>query len=120
MQSVEAVKSRDDIAKIDRLLQKHGAANGTSLYADIWKFGINAGLRIGDLLSIKHNDIDFERSELVLIEQKTGKLKQIKLNGRAIDTVQRRKQANPSHTYLFQVDSNRAKGKPVSRIPQDI
>ena len=53
-------------------------------YALLFKFGLNTGLRISDLLSIKVNDVfksDKEYKEyLILNEMKTGKEKKIKLN----------------------------------------
>lgn len=52
-------------------------------YALIFKFGINTGLRVGDLLKIKVCDIFNERGfreHLIIMEQKTGKEKRIKLN----------------------------------------
>lgn len=53
-------------------------------YALIFKFGINTGLRIGDILPLKVRDIYNERGmfreHLTLVEQKTAKEKRIKLN----------------------------------------
>lgn len=53
-------------------------------YGMIFKTGINTGLRIGDILTLKvcdifNNDYHF-RDYLILNEQKTGKVKKIKLN----------------------------------------
>merc|ERR1712023_55387 len=48
-------------------------------------------------------------------EGKTGKSRRVTLNGTAMAVVNKRIVANPAHTYLFQVESNRAKNKPLSR-----
>jgi integrase len=53
-------------------------------YGLIFKFGINTGLRIGDIIPLKVRDIYNEhgqfREHLTLLEQKTSKEKRIKLN----------------------------------------
>lgn len=49
-------------------------------------------------------------------EGKTGKTRIIDLNSSVKTIVGRRRAPHPTHTYLFEVDSNRAKGKAVSRI----
>lgn len=112
MNIVEAVKTQEEVEAIAGKLIRN--ARGNSLYADIWLFGLQVALRISDLL-----DITYEQAltgRLLVKESKTGKPRNIGLNSRAVEIVQRRREANPDHTYLFQVDSNRAKNKPVSRI----
>jgi len=111
MHSVDAVKSKEEIRLVEHLLRKHGS----DLYGDIWKIGINLSLRISDLLNIKVKDLDLENRHLTLIEQKTGKRKDIRLNQAAIDTILNRLALHPEYEYLFQVDSNRAKDRPGSR-----
>lgn len=53
-------------------------------YGLIFKFGLNTGLRISDILPIRVKDVFNERYEyryyLILKEKKTGKIKKIKLN----------------------------------------
>jgi integrase len=111
MNPTEAVKTRDEISTVSLLLQKYGG----DLYRDIWKVGINVSLRISDLLSIQYCDLDLENRRLRLREMKTGKNKEIRLNDTVIKIVQKRRKEFPDDKYLFQVHSNRATGKPVSR-----
>ena len=111
MNEVEAVKTREEIAAIETLLRKHHG----DLYADIWKIGLNLSLRISDLLAIRFADLDLDRREYALVEGKTGKKRKIRLNNTALKVIQRRRKEHPKHVYLFQVESNRAKGKPISR-----
>ncbi len=47
---------------------------------------------------------------------RTYELKTIRLNSAAIIVIARRQQENPADSWLFQVHSNRAKDKPVSRV----
>lgn len=109
MNTVDAVKTREDIDQVGSLLNKHFGG----VYQDIWKFGINTALRISDLLSIRHTDVD--DNKLVLKEQKTGKRREITLNTNALAIVERRRIARPNHEYLFQGESNRSSGTPLSR-----
>ncbi len=112
MNVVEAVKTRGEAETIARKLTLN--ANGNSLYADIWRFGVNTALRISDLLSLTFEQV--AGSKLTIQEGKTGKVREIALNSGARAIIEQRRKAHPDHTYLFEVDSNRAKGKPVSRI----
>jgi len=114
MKVVEAVKTKQEILTVEHLLEKHSGR----LYADLWRIGVNMALRISDLLNIKYDELDLENGLFELIEGKTGKKRQIKLNGTALSIINRRRTDSPSDVYLFQVHSNRTKGmvKPVSRI----
>lgn len=112
MNIVEAVKTKEEVETIARKLTLNAKDN--TLYADLWMFGLQVALRISDLL-----DVTYEQAlsgRLIVKESKTGKTRNIDLNTKAVEIVQKRRQAHPTHTYLFQVDSNRAKGKPVSRV----
>lgn len=112
MQQVEAVKTQAEVQQVAHKLLLN--ARGNPLYSDLWNFGLQVALRISDLLNITYDEALTGR--LVLREGKTGKTRSIDLNSKALEIVRTRRQANPHHTYLFEVDSNRAKGKPVSRI----
>ena len=116
METVEAVKTSEEIAAIKGMLRKYSSDCSNGLYADIWTFGINTALRISDLLNIKHSDI--EGNSITLKEGKTGKRREITLNNSAMEVVNRRHAANPTDVYLFQGHSNRSRklgAKPVSR-----
>ncbi|MCY1222767.1 Tyrosine recombinase XerC [compost metagenome] len=112
MQLVEAVKTQAEVQQVAHKLTLN--AKGNTLYSDLWMFGLQVALRISDLLTITYEDVKGGR--LVLRESKTGKVREMPLNEKAVAIVQKRREANPNHTYLFEVDSNRAKGKPVSRV----
>lgn len=110
MNLTQAAKTPAEVATISTLLNKHGS----ELYRDIWDFGLQVALRISDLLEITMQEALTGR--LTIVEGKTGKTRQIALNSKAQAVVQARHSAHPDHVYLFQVESNRAKGKPISRI----
>lgn len=111
MNHTEAVKTKEEIHTVSLLLQKYGG----DLYRDIWKVGINVSLRISDLLAIRYQDLDLDNRRLQLREMKTGKNKEIRLNDTVIQIIKKRRKMYPYDEYLFQVHSNRATGKPVSR-----
>jgi len=100
------------INMVSDLLQRRHKA----IYHDIFKCGLQMSLRISDLLSIKFDSVDMDDRALTIIESKTGKTKHIRLNHTAMDIIRRRRTDNPLHKYLFQVESNRSKGKPISRV----
>lgn len=112
MKEVDAVRTREDVALVERLLRKHGG----DLYGDVWVLGTNTALRIGDLLSLRMDDVR-DQVELTLVEQKTGKRRSIALNGRAREVIARRVADHPDDTWLFQAKGNRAGGlgKPIRR-----
>lgn len=110
----------DECKMIGRLLKKH---NTSSIYFDIWTFGLNVPWRISDLLLIEYQDIFEAQDDLGQLcywvrrkEKKTGKYSLVKLNSVALSVIESRKQQWPEDQYLFQVHSNRANLKPISRI----
>lgn len=107
--NVDAVKTEMAIEEVRSRLVRN--ARGSELYADVWKFGINTALRISDMLSITLQEA--QTGQLKLVEGKTGKRRVVKLNEAAMAIVKAR--SLPGMTYLFEVNCNRAKGKPVSR-----
>lgn len=112
MQLVEAVKTTAEVEQVAHKLTLN--ARGNTLYADIWMFGLQVALRISDLLTITYEDA--LQGRVIIKESKTGKVRNITLNQKAVGIVQKRRAANPTHTFLFEVESNRAKGKAVSRV----
>jgi len=110
MNTVEAV-SKAEVAMVHATLHnKYG-----ELYADIWKVGVNLSLRIGDLLRLQYEHLNLPERTLTLTEAKTGKAKHIRLNASALAVITRRRQAHPGDRWLFQVNCNRAKDKPIGR-----
>lgn len=108
MKEVEAVKDSNDIGLVERTLLKFFGERER----DVWVFGINTALRISDLLNIRFSDI--EGDTLPLREAKTGKLRTIKLNEKALQVVERRRSLGDE--YLFQTRGRNVKTiKPVSR-----
>ena len=113
MNEVNAVKTPEELSAVETLLRKQ---YGT-LYADIWRIGINLSLRISDLLQMRYAILDTKNRLYVSSEGKTGKKRQIRLNSKVLEIIERRKKERPDDIYLFQAHSNRTSGKiqPISR-----
>jgi integrase len=86
------------------------------VYADIWNVGLNLGLRISDLLRIKFKDLDLVRSSLKLVESKTGKTKEIRLNAEALAVINKRRSQYPEDVWLFEPHGKMHKFDPVHRV----
>ncbi len=114
MNVVDAIESKQEIAVIETLLRKHHGA----IYGDVWRAGVNLSYRISDLLKIEYADLDTHSRLYQLIESKTGKSRQVRLNNKVLEIIERRKKENPNDRFLFQVRSNRTNGmiKPISRV----
>ena len=74
MTTVEPLRSKKDIRKIERFLLKSEYRNFV-----LFKIGINLGLRISDLLALNVKDIK-NKKFIRIQEQKTGKLRIIPIN----------------------------------------
>ena len=120
MNTVDAL-SKTEIDQVSSLLTRRHK----QIYHDVFKIGLQLSLRISDLLSLRYDQLDLDNRALTLVEAKTGKTKDIRINNTAIEIIKRRRTENPKDTWLFQVDSNRSKNRPinrctVSRVFQDV
>jgi integrase len=97
--------------------------NRDPIYAHIWRFGLNVPLRISDILQIQFKDIFLAKNDdgvlcqwLRIKEKKTGKYSLIVLNTPALKVIDTRRELWPEDTFVFEVHSNRASGKAISRV----
>lgn len=88
-------------------------------YSLLFKFGLNTGLRISDILPLTTKDIFNEKGDfrdyLILKEKKTGKEKKIKVNGALRDELLSfvAKDQRKKEKYLF---INQRTGEHIQRI----
>ncbi|WP_106587974.1 site-specific integrase [Salsuginibacillus halophilus] len=95
MQSVEPIRDKQDIQRMKRLLRRRNMR-------DYFMFvlGINTGLRVGDLLTLRVLDVR-DRTHIVIQEQKRGKTKRFKLNSELQLEIQDYTEDMAAEEYLF-------------------
>jgi integrase len=107
MNVVEAIKDKKDINKLKKCLAPRDRL--------MFVLGINSGLRISDILSLKVRDVIDEngkpKDRLILVEQKTGKRKSFPFN-KAIISELKKLEYKSLDDYLFPSQ----KGGPISRV----
>lgn len=74
MKTVQPIRDLEKIAAMKQVLMKQHYRNYF-----LFVLGINTGLRISDLLTLKVGDVKYT-SHIIINEQKTGKLKRFKIN----------------------------------------
>lgn len=77
--TVEPIRNKTKIEQMYKFLKKKDPKYGL-----LFKFGLNTGLRISDILPLKVKDIYLQNGEfrdyLIIKEKKTGKEKKVKIN----------------------------------------
>lgn len=104
---VQPIRDLDILEKMKLELKKQN-------YRDYMLFvvGINTGLRIGDLLALKVEDV--LNSHVAIYEQKTKKWKKFPINANLRRTIDEYIQGMGSDDYLFQ--SRKGENNPISRV----
>ncbi|MGE7589890.1 tyrosine-type recombinase/integrase [Peribacillus sp. NPDC101480] len=110
IKNVQPIRRLDHIEKMKKSLLKYCS------YRDYMMFsiGINIGLRIGDLLQLRVKDI-LEGTHIVIVEQKTDKIKRFLVNPQLRKEVRKyvRKSNLKNDQYLF--PSRKGNG-PITRV----
>lgn len=74
MTTVEPIRNKKDIQKVEKILAKQGARELL-----LFVIGTNCGLRISDILNLNVGDIR-NKSHIQITEKKTGKFKKFPIN----------------------------------------
>ncbi len=118
MRIVEPIRSVDQIKMIKGNLYRQKSPRDFLLFV----FGINSGLRIGDLLSLKLGDVKDSqgnlKDDLDIKEQKTGKTRRVFFNKQikeAISYYLKRTGIFDLDQYLFTNEKSK-KNKPLTRV----
>jgi len=111
MAEVQAIKELDTVRLISHLLERRCSTQMSQL----WNVGLNLALRISDLLSVRFSDINEDR--LILIEGKTRKRAEIKLNTKTMMLINDIHLKHPQHIFLFQSYRNQ---KSINSLPKPL
>lgn len=76
MTTVEPIRNKDEIKKVEKILA-HQSQRDLVLFT----LGINSGLRISDILALNVGDVRM-KTYIQLVEKKTGKTKKIPINAK--------------------------------------
>ncbi len=74
MTTVEPIKSKKDVEKVERYLEKQSTRDHL-----LFVFGTNSGLRISDIVALNVGDVR-GKNYIQIVEKKTGKYKKFPLN----------------------------------------
>ncbi len=121
LREVNPIKDVKKIRRVKRLMKRDGN------YRDLLMFtlGINAGLRISDILGMKWKDLLTKdgqiKDEVRLKEKKTGKTKIFPLNGAVKSAVEMymensKKVSYNSYVFISRKRSKDGKPRPISRV----
>lgn len=108
MNTVQPIRSQEKIIEVQDLLLSQS-------YRDFMLFtiGINTGLRISDILSLKVSDVK-GKAHIIIQEQKTGKTKRFLINTKLKKQINKYIAKLDECEYLFQ--SRKGTNKPLTRI----
>lgn len=105
---VQPIRDMDKVYEMKNELLKSGYRNYM-----IFNMGINTGLRISDLLSLRVIDVR-NKSHLVIKEKKTGKSKRILINSNLKSDIDRYIYNMRDMDYLFK--SQKGNNTPITRV----
>ncbi len=110
MNTVEPIRDKKQIKAFKTLLEARAAK-----YAMMFSLGINSGLRVSDILSLKVSDVK-DKDHITIKEQKTGKTKRFLVN----DALQHELVSYIVHDKLrdedYLIQSRKGENKPITRI----
>jgi integrase len=107
MNKVEPIRDKKLISEIKTVLMKDNYRNYL-----MFVLGINTGLRIGDMLKLKVEDVR-NKTHILLKEQKTDKTKKLFINSALRDEIDKYIKNMADYEYLFQ--SRNGNNQPLSR-----
>ncbi|MEA4676634.1 tyrosine-type recombinase/integrase [Klebsiella pneumoniae] len=90
-------------------------AKKSQTVADLFLLGVETQLRGVDMREWKWSDLDIGSQVLRITQAKTKDAVEVELTETARDVLQARYNERGENVYVFQNDSNRSKGKPISR-----
>lgn len=90
-------------------------AKKSQTVADLFLLGVETQLRGVDMREWKWSDLDIGSKVLRITQDKTKEAVEVELTETARDVLQARYNERGENVYVFQNDSNRSRGRPISR-----
>ena len=90
-------------------------AKKSQTVADLFLLGVETQLRGVDMREWRWDELDIGSQVLRITQDKTKEAVEVELTETARDVLQARYNERGDNVYVFQNDSNRSKGKPISR-----
>lgn len=114
MNFVQPIREPEKIDAIEEILKSQN-------YRDyvIWLVGIYAGLRCGDILNLRVKDVRGQ-THLEIEEQKTGKIKRIKIHRKLKEAVQQYTKGRADYEMLFRSREGKNRALTTTRVYQII
>ncbi len=118
VKEVNPIKDVRKIKEVKRLMIENGDFRDLLMFT----MGINAGLRISDILKLRWSDLLYKndkiKEEVVLKEKKTGKTKKFPLNDAVIESIKKYMERIKVEQdgYVFPSRKKSMGIKPISRI----
>ncbi|UKS24899.1 tyrosine-type recombinase/integrase [Paenibacillus sp. HWE-109] len=107
MQVVQPIREQEKIEEIQAVLKEQSIRDWL-----LFTIGINSGLHLSDLLSLKVKDVR-DRTTVSVREEKTGKLKTFQLSAQLKDFIEDYIKYMDEGNYLF---PSQRTGNPIKRI----
>lgn len=109
MREVQPIRDLKDIAKMKEELAKYSDRD-----CMLFTFGINCGLRVSDLLTLRVSDVSGDH--VIVTEKKTGKINRFPINAKLRKALRKYIKDNnlTDNDYLFQ--SRKGENKPITRV----
>lgn len=90
-------------------------AKKSQTVADLFLLGVETQLRGVDMREWRWDELDIGSQVLRITQDKTKEAVEVELTETARDVLQARYNERGDNVYVFQNDSNRSRGKPISR-----
>lgn len=110
MKTVQPIRDKKKIDIMKTLLREKDEK-----YYILFRIGINVGLRVSDILSLKVSDVR-ERSHVTIVEKKTGKTRRFLIPNSLQKEIAAFIKKNNMEDDYFLIQSRKGYNKPISRV----
>lgn len=110
MNTVQPIRSQEDISKVKEELK-----NINDKYYIMFVIGINTGLRVSDILTLKVSDIK-NKSHIIIVEQKTKKNKRFLINSKLQKEIITFIKEQDLSDDMYLIQSRKGTNNPITRV----